>query len=92
MATTTTTTNNLRYTFDLANGDTRYIDVENPIADTATIATNVTALSNKIQSGDYAGILVGQDFFDGDTDAYVTKINSAEIIKITKTTETTQIV
>ena len=92
MATVTTVTNNLRYTFALANGNDRYIDIENPITDTATISANVSALNTKVKTGgDYAGVLVAQDYFDGDTDAYVTGINSVEIIKITRTTEKTPI-
>lgn len=91
MATVTTVTDNIRYTFDMANGDTRYIDIENPITDTSVISANVSTLNTKIQAGSYSGILVGSDFFDGDTDAYVTSIAKTELIKITKTTETTAI-
>lgn len=88
MATVTTVTDNIRYTFDMANGDTRFIDIENPITDTLVISANIAALDAKIQTGSYSGILVGSDFFDGDTDAYVTKLNKTELIKVTRTTET----
>lgn len=91
MATVTTITDNIRYTFDLANGDTRYIDIENPISETSVISTNIAELNTKIKSGDYKGILVGSDYFDGDTDAYVTQLNKAELIKTTKTVETTEV-
>lgn len=91
MATVTTYTDNIRYTFNMANGDTRFIDIENPITDTSVISANVAALDAKIQTGSYSGILVGQDYFDGDTDAYVTSINKTELIKTTKITETTPI-
>jgi len=89
MATVTTTTNNLRYTFGMRNGDTRYLDIENPTTDASVISANVSSLNTKIGSGSYAGILVGQDYYNGDTDAVVVGINKAEVIKITKTTETT---
>lgn len=87
--TVTTTTNNLRYTMGLKNGDTRYIDIENPITDTAVINANVSALNTKIKNGGaYNGVLVGADYFTGDSDAVVTQINKTEIIQITKTTTT----
>lgn len=92
MAVVTTTTNNLRYTMGMRNGDTRYLDIENPITDTTVITANVTALNNKVApTGAYAGILVGQDFYNGDTDAVVVNVTKAEIIQITKTTSTSQV-
>lgn len=92
MATVTTTTNNLRYTFGLKNGGSRYVDIENPITDTAVISANVTALNNKVSpTGDYAGILVDEDFYNGDTDAVVVNVLKAETIQITKVTETTSV-
>lgn len=87
--TVTTTSNNLRYTFGLKNGDTRYVDIENPITDTSVINANVQALNNKIKTGGaYNGVLVGADYFNGDSDAVVTQINKTEIIEVTKTTTT----
>lgn len=91
MATVTTTTNNLRYTFGMRNGDSRYFDIENPITDTAVISANVANINTKINGGNYEGILVGEDFYNGDTDATVTSITKAEIIKVTKTTDTTSV-
>lgn len=89
MATVTTTTNNLRYTFGMRNGGTRYIDIENPSTDTATTSANIAAMNTKFQSGgDYENIMVGEDFFNGDTDAVVTSCVKAEIIQVTKTTTT----
>lgn len=91
MAIVTTTTDNLRYTLGMRNGDTRYFDIENPTTDVSVINANVTALNTKIGSGSYAGIMVGEDFYNGDTDAVVTQINKAEIIKVTKITDTTSV-
>lgn len=92
MAITTTTTNNLRYTFGMRNGDTRYIDIENPSTDTATTNANVAQLNTDVApTGKYAGILVGEDFYNGDTDAVVTNVTKAEVIKIVKTTDTNTI-
>lgn len=92
MAVVTTTTDNLRYTFGMRNGDTRYIDIENPTTDTATISSNVQALNNKVApSGQYAGMLVGEDFYNGDTDAVVVNVTKAEVIKVTKITDTTTV-
>ena len=92
MATVTTETNNLRYTFGLKNGKTRYVDIENPITDTGVIATNVTALNAKVSTGGaYEGIMVDADFYNGDTDAVVVSVTKAEVIKVTKTTDTTAV-
>ena len=89
MATTTTTTKNLRYHMSLGNGGSRYIDIENPITDTAVISSNITALNVKLGTGgDYEGILTSEQFFNGDTDAKVTAITSAETITVQKTTTT----
>ena len=89
MAQTISTTNNLRYHFSLKNGGTRYIDIENPITNQTTIANNITALNAKLApSGDYEGILTSEAFFNGDTDATVTAITSAETIQIQKSTTT----
>ena len=89
MAQTISTTNNLRYHFSLKNGGTRYIDIENPITNQTTIANNITALNAKLApSGDYEGILTSEAFFNGDTDATVTAITSAETIQIQKITTT----
>lgn len=92
MAVVTTTTNNLRYHMNLGNGGTRYIDIENPITDTSVINANITALNAKLApSGDYNGILASEQFFNGDTDATVTNVYSAEIIQVQKTTTTTSV-
>lgn len=91
MATVTTTSDNLRYTFGMRNGDTRYFDIENPVTDVAVISANVGNLNTKIGSGSYAGILVGEDYYNGDTDAVVVGITKAEVIKVTKTTDTTTV-
>lgn len=92
MAQVITNTDNLRYTFSMRNGDTRYIDIENPTTDTATITANVTALNGKVApTGQYAGMLVGEDFYNGDTDAVVVGVMKAEVIKVTKITDTSQV-
>lgn len=92
MAQVTTTTNNLRYTFQLKNGGTRYVDIENPITDTGVISANVATLNGKVGTGgDYEGILVDQDFYNGDTDAVVVSVLKAETIQVTKTTNTTSV-
>ena len=92
MAVTVTTTNNLRYHMGLKNGGTRYVDIENPITDTATISANIQSLNTKLApGGTYAGILTSEQFFNGDTDATVTSITSAEIIKVEKTTTTSTV-
>lgn len=97
MAVETITTNNLRYHFALGNGGTRFIDVENPIDDNDTIKTNINTLNERIISdtaiGDFSlkGILVGKEYFDGDSDAVVTSITSAEKIQVQKTTTTTAV-
>lgn len=92
MAQTITTTNNLRYHMNLKNGGTRYIDIENPITDTSVISANISNINTKLApGGDYEGILASEQFFNGDTDATVTAIASAEIIKIQKTTTTTAV-
>lgn len=92
MAVTTTVTNNLRYHMALGNGGTRYVDIENPITDTTVINANITALNTKLApGGQYEGILASEQFFNGDTDATVTAINSAEIIKVEKRTTTTSV-
>lgn len=92
MAVVTTTTNNLRYHMNLGNGGTRYIDIENPITDTSVINANITTLNSKLApGGDYNGILASEQFFNGDTDATVTNIYNAEIIKVEKTTTTTSV-
>ena len=92
MAQTVTTTNNLRYHMSLKNGGTRYIDIENPITDTSVISANISTINAKLAPGGaYEGILASEQFFNGDTDATVTAIASAEIIKIEKTTTTTSV-
>ena len=92
MAVTTTTTYNLRYHMGLKNGGTRYIDIENPITDTSVISANITALNTKLGTGgQYEGILVGEDFFNGDTDAVVNQVTSAETIKTEKTVTTNNV-
>lgn len=94
MAVKTTTTKVLRHHMALRNGGTRYIDIDNPIDDTEQIKTNIQTLNYKLDPNDmaqFAGILVGNDFFDGDTDAVVTSCTSAEIIQTTKTVQTTDI-
>ena len=92
MAVVTTVTDNLRYTFGMRNGGTRYIDVENPTTDTTVISANVAQLNTDVSpTGKYSGILVGEDFFNGDTDATVTSVVKAEVIKVTKTTDTTTV-
>ena len=92
MAVVTTTTNNLRYHMGLKNGGNRYVDIENPITDTTVISANITALNTKLApGGQYAGILTSEQFFNGDTDATVTSITSAEIIKVEKTTTTSTV-
>lgn len=89
MAVTTTTTYNLRYHMGLKNGGSRYIDIENPITDTSVISANITNLNTKLApGGDYEGILASEQFFNGDTDATVTSITSAETIKTEKTVTT----
>lgn len=92
MATVTTETNNLRYTFQLRNGGTRYIDIENPTTATAVVSSNVAALNSKLTvGGAYEGIMVDSDFYNGDTDAVVVGVQKAEVIKVTKTTNTTSV-
>ena len=76
----------------LKNGGTRYIDIENPITDTTVISANITSLNSKLAPGGaYEGILTSEQFFNGDTDATVTQITSAEIIQVQKTTTTTSV-
>lgn len=92
MAIKTTTTKVLRNHMALGNGGTRYIDIDNPIENTALIQMNITALSRKLgNGGDYNGILASEQFFNGDTDATVTSITGAEIIETVKTVTTTGI-
>ena len=92
MATTNTVTYNLRYHMGLKNGGTRYIDIENPISDTSVISANITALNTKLApGGDYHGILTSEQFFNGDTDATVTAITSAETIKTEKIVTTNSV-
>lgn len=92
MAQVTTETNNLRYTFTLRNGKTRYIDIENPTSATAVISSNVAALNGKLSvGGAYEGIMVDADFYNGDTDAVVVGVQKAEVIQVTKTTNTTAV-
>lgn len=92
MATKITTTKNLRYHFALGNGGTRYIDIENPVTDTAVISANINNINNKLApGGDYEGILASDQFFNGDTDAKVTSITSAETIEVQKITTTNQV-
>lgn len=92
MAVTTTTTNNLRYHMSLKNGGTRYVDIENPITDTSVISANIQTLNNKLApGGEYEGILTSEQFFNGDTDATVTGITSAETIKVEKITTTSNV-
>lgn len=98
MATQTKTTRNLRYHMALGNGGSRYVDIENPIDDGEQIATNIENLNNKLNpegegedAGIYAGILASEQYFNGDTEATVTQITSAEIIEVTRTTTTEQV-
>lgn len=92
MAVTTTVTNNLRYHMTLGNGGTRYIDIENPIDNAETIASNITAINNKLKpGGQYEGILASEQFFNGDTDATVTAIYNAETIRTEKTVTTNSV-
>lgn len=92
MAVSTTITYNLRYHMGLKNGGSRYIDIENPITDTSVISANITALNGKLGTGgQYEGILVGEDFFNGDADAVVTQVTSAETIKTEKTVTTNNV-
>lgn len=92
MATKITTTKNLRYHLGLGNGGTRYIDIENPVSDTAVISANINNINNKLQpGGEYEGILASDQFFNGDTDAKVTSITSAETIEVQKITTTNQV-
>lgn len=90
MAISTKTTKVLRHHFGLANGGTRYVDIDNPIDNATVIKENLGGLNGRLQS-DFAGILVGDSFFDGDSDAVVTQIISAEIVETTKTIQTTDI-
>lgn len=90
MATTTKTTKVLRHHMALRNGNSRYIDIDNPIDDATQIKNNIADINNHLGMV-YAGILVGNDYFDGDTDAVVTSCTSAEIIETTKTVTTTDI-
>lgn len=86
MAVTTTVTNNLRYHMGLKNGGTRYVDIENPITDSSVISANIATLNTKLApGGDYHGILTSEQFFNGDTDATVIQITSAETIRTEKT-------
>lgn len=92
MAVTTTTSNNLRYHMGLGNGGSRYVDIENPITDTSVISANISGINSKLApGGQYEGILASEEFFNGDTDATVTSITSAEIIQVVKTTTTTSV-
>lgn len=89
MATTITTTKNLRYHLGMRNGGSRYIDIENPTTDTAVIASNIATINqeldpNQSMNAIFEGILVGDAYFDGDTDAVVTSVTSAEIIETQK--------
>lgn len=89
MATTTKITKVLRHHLALKNGGTRYVDIDNPIDDMLTINDNIRNLNGSLEIN--RGILVGSDYFDGDTDAVVTACTSAEIIQTTKTVITTDI-
>jgi len=94
MATTTKTTKVLRHHLALKNGGSRYVDIDNPIDDTEQIKTNIQSLNDEFNPSDsasFVGILVGTDYFDGDSNAVVTSCTSAEIIEITKTVTTTDI-
>lgn len=85
MATKITTTKNLRYYLGLGNGGSRYIDIENPITDTAVISANIANLNQKLApEGEYEGILASDQFFNGDSDAKVTAITAAETIETQK--------
>lgn len=90
MATVTTETYNLRYTFNLANGNTRDIDIENPTTDTSVISSCTSVLNASINTdtGVYGGLLVDSDYFDGDSDAVVVNIARTATIKTTKIVET----
>lgn len=92
MAQTISTTNNLRYHMSLKNGGTRYIDIENPVTDTSVISANITNINTKLApGGQYEGILTSEAYFNGDSDATVTAITSAETIQIQKITTTTNV-
>ncbi len=92
MAQKITTTNNLRYYMGLKSGGTRYIDIENPVTDTSVISANINNINNKLApGGDYEGILASDQFFNGDSDAKVTAITSAETIQVQKITTTNQV-
>lgn len=89
---TTKTTKVLRHHLSLKNGGSRYIDIDNPVDTPIAIASNINSLNGLIsEEGSYSGILVGEDFFDGDTDAVVTACTSAEIIETQKIVTTTNI-
>lgn len=92
MATTeTTTTKNIRFHCRLANGGSRYFDLENPTTDTAVIALNIGTLNNGFDPNDnanYVKLLASEEYFNGATDAYVTSVYSAETIEVQKTTTT----
>lgn len=96
MATKITTTKVLRHHFALKNGGTRFIDIDNPIDDKLTIANNISELNERFNSvspaGIFAGMVVADSFFDGDTDAVVTSCTSAEIIETQKIVTTTDVV
>lgn len=89
MATVTTTTQNARVTFNIKNGKTRYIDIEDPTTNTAVITSIATGLDNSIKAGGTAeGVLVADGFFDGDSDAVVIGVASVQYIEVQKTTTT----
>lgn len=96
MAVKTTTSKILRHHMALKNGSSRYIDIDNPVSDTSVISANITQLNYALSGVAIAGfnvqdVLVGSDYFDGNTDAVVTACTSAEIIQTTKTVTTTDI-
>ena len=94
MAQKITTTKVLRHHFALKNGGQRYIDIDNPIEDTNQIKTNIQTINANLtenQSGWYEGVLVGDAFFNGDSDAVVTSCTSAEIIETQKIVTTNTI-
>lgn len=94
MAQKITTTKVLRHHFSLKNGGKRYIDIDNPVTDTAVIKSNISNINMKLQegvTGQYHNILVSDAFFNGDSDAVVTSCTSAEIIETQKIVTTTDV-
>lgn len=96
MAQKITTTKVLRHHMSLKNGGSRYIDIDNPIDDAQVIKINISNLNTKINENDailgrLSKILVSDEFFNGDSDAYVTACTAAEIIETQKIVTTTEV-